>query len=106
MFFKNLRMAIKAGLSEEDALKALTYSPANFINEYERIGSLEKGMEADITVWNLSSTEILDFRLKHTKDLEEKLFVQMVLADDRSVLSTYVNGEKVYDNKNNYYKFD
>lgn len=50
VFFKNLRTAIKSGLSEEDALKALTYSPANFINEYDRIGSLEEGKLANFII--------------------------------------------------------
>jgi len=72
----------------------------------DKIGSLKEGMEADITVWDLSSTEIIDYRIKFAKNMEEKLFIQMVLADDRSVCATYVNGEKVYDNKNNYYKLD
>jgi imidazolonepropionase-like amidohydrolase len=49
-FFNNLRNAIKSGLSEEDALKALTYSPANFINEYERIGSLTEGKLANFII--------------------------------------------------------
>ncbi|MGB0882661.1 MAG: amidohydrolase family protein [Vicingaceae bacterium] len=50
VFFKNLRRAIKCGLSEEDALKALTYSPASLINEYDRIGSLEEGKIANFIV--------------------------------------------------------
>jgi len=49
-FFGNLRKAIKSGLSESDALKALTYNPAIFINEYERIGSLEKGKLANFII--------------------------------------------------------
>ncbi|MDB4533574.1 amidohydrolase family protein [Vicingaceae bacterium] len=49
-FYKNLRAAIKSGLSEEDALKALTYSPANFINEYERVGSLTEGKLANFII--------------------------------------------------------
>ena len=49
-FFKNLRSAIKSGLSEADALKALTYSPANFIHEYERIGSLTPGKLANFII--------------------------------------------------------
>lgn len=30
----------------------------------------------------------------------------MILGDDRAVHATYVDGEKVYDNKTNYYKLD
>lgn len=83
-----------------------TRGGAESLSLEDKIGSLEKGMEADVTIWDLSSTELLDYRIKLAKDLEEKLFLQMILADDRSVRATYVNGEKVYDNKNNYYKLD
>ena len=44
-FFKNLRRAIKSGLSEQDALKALTYSPASFIKQYDILGSLEEAVK-------------------------------------------------------------
>jgi len=71
-----------------------------------KIGSIEKGMEADLTIWDLESTDIIDYRLKFANSFEEKLFVQMILADDRSVFATFVNGEKVYDSNNNYYKLD
>jgi imidazolonepropionase-like amidohydrolase len=50
VFFKNLRKAIKSGLSEKAALKALTYSPANIINQYDKVGSLEKGKLANFVV--------------------------------------------------------
>lgn len=50
VFFKNLRKAIKSGLSEQDALKALTYSPANFIDQYAKVGSLEKGKLANFII--------------------------------------------------------
>ena len=50
MFFKNLRKAIKSGLTEEAALKALTYNPANFINQYDKVGSLEKGKLANFII--------------------------------------------------------
>jgi len=50
MFFKNLSKAIKSGLTEEAALKALTYNPANFINNYDKVGSLEKGKLANFII--------------------------------------------------------
>jgi imidazolonepropionase-like amidohydrolase len=49
-FFKNLRKAIKSGLSEQEALKALTYSPANFIKKYDKVGSLEEGKWANFII--------------------------------------------------------
>ncbi|MCB0402929.1 MAG: amidohydrolase family protein [Flavobacteriales bacterium] len=49
-FFKNLRKAIESGLSEQDALKALTFNPANFIEQYDQVGSLEKGKLANFII--------------------------------------------------------
>ncbi len=50
VFFKNLQKAIKSGLSEQDALKALTYNPANFIDQYNKVGSLEKDKLANFII--------------------------------------------------------
>ncbi len=49
-FLTNLRKAIKEGLSEEDALKALTYTPANLLGAYATIGSLESGKLANFFI--------------------------------------------------------
>ena len=49
-FFKKIQKAIKLGLSEKDALKALTYSPANFINMYDVVGSLDAGKKANFII--------------------------------------------------------
>lgn len=51
-FIDHIRKAIKYGLSEEAALKALTYTPAHLINAYDQIGSLEKGKKADFFISN------------------------------------------------------
>ncbi len=49
-FHSNLRKAIKRGLSEEDALKALTYTPAKMLKMDGKIGSLEKGKVANFLI--------------------------------------------------------
>lgn len=49
-FWKNLRKAIAAGLSEEIALKALTYTPAQLLRSESQIGSLKKGMIANFII--------------------------------------------------------
>ena len=56
-FLKNLRKAIKYGLSEKTALKALTYNPASFIGMQDKIGALKQGMYANFFI---SSTSIFD----------------------------------------------
>lgn len=50
LFLKNLRKAIKRGLSPEAALKALTYTPANLLNAYGEVGSLDKGKIANFLI--------------------------------------------------------
>ena len=34
--------------------------------------------------------------MRHAANLDEALFIQMTLADDRAVQATYVAGRKVY----------
>ena len=51
-FMPNLKMAIDLGLSNKDALKALTYRPANFLNIYQKLGSISKGKIANFLVFS------------------------------------------------------
>lgn len=44
-------LAMKAGMSEEDAWKAVTINPAQMLHIDERIGSIEVGKDADIVIW-------------------------------------------------------
>ena len=45
-------LAMKAGLPEEEAIKALTINPAEILGVEDRVGSLEKGKDADFVVWD------------------------------------------------------
>jgi imidazolonepropionase-like amidohydrolase len=47
---KNIREAVKAGLPQEDALKALTITPAQFLGVDSILGSLEPGKIANIVM--------------------------------------------------------
>ncbi|HTB05394.1 MAG TPA: amidohydrolase family protein [Bacteroidia bacterium] len=49
-FWANLRKAIKYGLSAKEALKALTYTPAEMMNMQDKVGSLKKGMMANFII--------------------------------------------------------
>ncbi len=49
-FWTNLRKAVKYGLSEEDALKALTHTPARLIRAENQVGSLKAGMVANFFI--------------------------------------------------------
>jgi imidazolonepropionase-like amidohydrolase len=49
-FMKNLQKAIENGLAEEDALKALTITPATLIGAQNLVGSLNRGKVASFLV--------------------------------------------------------
>jgi guanine deaminase len=62
----------------------------------ERIGNFAPGMEGDFVVLDLAPTPLMARRMETATDLEERLFVLMMLGDDRSVLATHVMGERAY----------
>lgn len=45
-------LAVKEGMKEEEALKALTIIPAQILGMEHRLGSIKKGKDADLVVWN------------------------------------------------------
>ena len=61
----------------------------------DKIGSLAEGMEADVLVMNLKSTPLIEFRMKRCASIEEALFVQMTMADERAIAERYVAGRQV-----------
>ncbi len=64
----------------------------------DKVGSIAPGMEADMVVLNMKSTEIIDYRMQFAEDIHEALFIQMTLGDDRAVQATYANGKLLYEN--------
>ena len=70
-FLPNIRKAIKYGLSEKMALKALTTNPAQFINAQSKVGSLKKDLYANFFI---SSKNIFE--------------------DDATIMEHWVNGEQ------------
>lgn len=52
-------MAMREGMTEEDAFKALTITPAKILNVDDRLGSLTAGKDADIVVWENYPLEIM-----------------------------------------------
>jgi imidazolonepropionase-like amidohydrolase len=78
-FWKNLRKAIEHGLTEEQALKALTYNPAKMMNAYDHIGSLEPGKIANLII---SSDNIFSEKAKiHHNWIRGEAFVLKQLEE-------------------------
>jgi imidazolonepropionase-like amidohydrolase len=51
-------LAVKAGLDEETALKAITINPAEILGVADRVGSIEQGKDADIVVFDRHPLDI------------------------------------------------
>ena len=83
-------------LSAHHAYYLATLGAANALYLDDKIGSIEVGKEADLTVLDLNATPILGFRMQYANNIDEVLFVIMTLGDDRTSCATYVAGELVY----------
>lgn len=51
-------LAIKAGMDQEEALKAITIYPAQICRVADRVGSLEAGKDADIAIFDDLPTRV------------------------------------------------
>jgi len=45
-------LAVKAGMDEEEALKAITINAAEILGIEDRVGSLREGKDADVVIWD------------------------------------------------------
>ncbi len=60
------------------------------------IGNFEPGKEADIVVLDDQPTPMMARRISQCRQLDEELFVYMMMGDDRSVARTYCHGVQQY----------
>jgi guanine deaminase len=84
-------------LSSGHAFYQASRGTASALGLADKIGTIAPGFEADLAVIDLHSTPIIDYRMRYCESLEESLFIQMTLADDRAIAATYVAGRQVYD---------
>lgn len=84
-------------LTPGHAFYLATRGTANAMYIDDKVGSLAPGMEADIVVLDMKSTPIIEYRMRFVEDINEALFVQMTLGDDRAVQATYVAGRLQYE---------
>ncbi|MFK0384255.1 guanine deaminase [Agrobacterium sp. NPDC090273] len=71
----------------------MTRGNAEALSMVDRIGTLDAGTDADITVLNASSTPAMALKMEVVKSLTEELFLMLTMGDDRTVVETYVAGE-------------
>ncbi len=79
------------------AFHLMTRGNAEALGLAGRIGTLEPGSDADITVLDARATAVMAHRMETIDgNLAEELFVLMTLGDDRATRATYVAGERLY----------
>ncbi len=83
-------------LSAFQGLYLATLGGARSLSIDNKVGNFEIGKEADFVVLNWAPTDLQKLRHQHTKSLEDKLFALMMMADDRNIEATYVDGKLVY----------
>jgi guanine deaminase len=70
----------------------MTRGNAECLGMTDKIGTLEIGTEADITVLNARSTPAMALKMDVVTKLTEELFLMQTMGDDRTVAETYVAG--------------
>ena len=78
------------------ALYLATLGGARSLSLADKIGNLSVGKEADFLVFDLRATPLMDARINNSQHLFERLFVLMMLGDDRAVSETYIFGKRQY----------
>jgi guanine deaminase len=80
-------------------LYSATRGAAKALQLEHEIGSLEPGRLADLTVWDWSTDQVSARRQSVARDLHDRLFAWMTLADERNLVGTWVAGECRYARK-------
>jgi guanine deaminase len=84
-------------ISPFEAFYLLTLGGAKALKLEDRIGRIAPGYEADLTILDMKSTDIIRHRIQNVDSLSDVLFAQIVLADDRAVRAVVANGKIIYE---------
>ena len=83
-------------LTAWSALHAATRGAAQALQLDHEVGSLQPGLMADFCLWDWHAGAVDALRLGLARDLHEKFFAWMTLADERHLASTWVAGRSLY----------
>lgn len=70
-----------------------TQGSARALHLDDRIGNLAAGMEADLVVLDLASTEAIAQRTSKAEDIWENIFPTIMMGDDRAIRAVWINGK-------------
>jgi guanine deaminase len=77
------------------ALHAATRGAAEALQLEQEIGGLSEGQTADVCVWDWAVGEVAQARDAAARELHERVFAWMTLADERNLAAVYVAGKVV-----------
>ncbi|GGA89769.1 guanine deaminase [Brucella endophytica] len=80
-------------LSPLHSFYMMTLGNARALSLEDRIGTLEPGTDADITILDARATAAMRMRMETVRTLAEELFLLQTLGDDRAVAEVYVAGK-------------
>ncbi|HHJ19849.1 MAG TPA: guanine deaminase, partial [Gammaproteobacteria bacterium] len=83
-------------LSAHQGFYLATLGSAKALCLDDQIGNFIPGKVADFVVLDSQATPLIKHRMQRAKTLDEKLFVFMMLGDDRVIEATYIMGQCVY----------
>ena len=83
-----------APLHAAQLLWLATAGSARSLHLGDKIGTLGAGMEADVTVLNLSSTAAIAQRAAQARDIWEAVFATVMMGDDRAIADVWVAGQR------------
>ena len=84
-------------LSAWYALHAATRGAAQALHLGHEIGLLEPGLMADLCLWDWAIGAVDGRRQQVARDLHEKVFAWMLLADERHLVRTWVAGRPLFE---------
>ena len=93
----SLRKGTGHDLSAWCALHAATRGAAEALHLGHEIGLLEPGLMADLCLWDWAVGAVDGRRQQVARDLHEKVFAWMLLADERHLVRTWVAGQPLYE---------
>ena len=70
-----------------------TQGSARSLHMDDKIGNLAPGLEADLVVLDLASTEAIAQRTTRADDIWEAIFPTIMMGDDRAVRAVWINGK-------------
>lgn len=72
-----------------------TAGSARSLHLDDKIGRIETGYEADLTILDLASTPAIAQRTAQAKDIWEALFATIMMGDDRAIRDVWVAGQRI-----------